>query len=443
MELGTHALIHSPSLWALTILLVYTVMIFKGVRLLPACVIACIYGAVLCGLSPAVVAKMIYNGLGSFLGLIGLIIMLGSGLGEIMSRTGVSQTIVVWISDKIGVNNEKKGILALIICSTVICGLLGTLAGGNAVIAPILIPIVAAVGITPSTVGPVFQAAGETGLIWGPLSPPVITLMAVTGLSYWEMMKWAALPFGLIWLVVIYFVALKIQKRTKDWDSYKDIDINQVNTFSPTKAHKKSTGAFLAAFVCAIIYAFITKQKTTFVPVIMIFVALITGLSCKMHLNDIFKGIAAGMGRMAELFLAFVFLDVFIAMIQLGGGFTALSNVLMGLLEAGGRPLLLMVGSFVGAFGVEGAAVAQIKITHELFLPAVKSMALPMEMWAIGLIAASRITTSIYPTGNMVSQMGIARSDNLKAMLMGGWAVSMAALIYIAFWAFIGEKIFF
>lgn len=80
--------------------------------------------------------------------------------------------------------------------------------------------------------------------------------------------------------------------------------------------------------------------------------------------------------------------------------------------------------------------------THELFEPAIKAMQLPMEMWAIGLIAASRITTSIYPTANMASQMGIARSKNLKAMLIGGWSVSLAALLYIVFWAFLGEKIF-
>ena len=62
------------------------------------------------------------------------------------------------------------------ICSLVIVALLGTLAGGNAIIAPIIIPIVAAVGITPSTVGVIFQAMGETGLIWGPFTPPVIGL---------------------------------------------------------------------------------------------------------------------------------------------------------------------------------------------------------------------------------------------------------------------------
>lgn len=443
MELGTHALIHAPSLWALTILLLYLVMIFRGYRLLPSCVAACILGAVLCGLSPAVVAKMISKGLGSFLGLIGLIIMLGSGLGEVMSRTGVSQSIVVWITNKIGVNSEKKGIVALIICSTVICGLLGTLAGGNAVIAPIIIPIVAAVGITPSTVGAVFQSAGETGLIWGPLTPPVVALMSVTGLSYWQMMKWAALPFGIIWLVVIFFAALKIQKMTKSWDSYKGIDADDVKAFIPTDMQKRTTLVFLLVFIASIVYALATKQKTTFVPVIMIFVALVTGLVGRMHMNDIFKGMASGMGRMSELFLAFIFLDVFINMIQLGGGFKALSVVLLKMLKYGGRPMLLMVGSFVGAFGVDGAAVAQIQITHELFYPAVKAMGLPMEMWAIGLIAASRITTSVYPTGNMVSQMGIAESDNLKAMLIGGWSVSIAALVYIMFWAFIGEKLFF
>lgn len=256
-------------------------------------------------------------------------------------------------------------------------------------------------------------------------------------------MKWAALPFGLIWLMVIYFTALKIQKNTEDWDKYEDIDVDKLAIFEPTPENKRTTLIFVIGFLAAIAYGIYAKQKTDYVPVVMLFMALLTGLSARLKLDETIEALVKGMGHMAGMFLLFILLDPLLGLIQIGGGFAALSQVLLGLLDKGGRVLLMLVGTFVGAFGVDGAAVAQIQITHELFAPAVKAMELPMEMWAIGLIAASRITTSVYPTANMVSQMGIARSKNLKAMLIGGWAVSLAALLYIIFWAFIGEKIFF
>lgn len=441
--MGNFALIQSPSLWALLPLIVYLIFVFRGYRPLTAVIAGLVVGVILTGQTPGSFAKLISDATGSFLGLIGLIIMLGSGLGVVMTKSGVSQTIVRWIVERIGVNTKKKAILAIIVSSTVICALLGTLAGGNAIIAPIIIPLVSAVGITPSTVGAVFQSAGETGLIWGPFTPPAVTLMAVTGLSYWEMMKWAALPFGIIWLVVIYFVAQKIQKDTESWDKYEDIDPEEMKVFVPTERHKRSTAVFLIGFAIAITYGIATKQGTSYVPLVMLVLSFITGFSSGMKLNDIVTAVAEGMGKMAEMFLLFIMLQPLIDIITIGGGFEALSKVLMGLLDKGGRPLLMLAGTFVGAFGIEGAAVAQITITHELFQPAIEAMQLPMEMWAIGLIAASRITTSIYPTANMASQMGIARSKNLKAMLIGGWAVSLTALVYIAIWAFLGEKIFF
>jgi len=439
--MGEHALITGPSLWALLPLLVYTVLVFRGAKTITATLAGVVVGFLLTGQTPASFSGMMRESLGSFLALIGLIIMLGGGLGAVLSETRVSHTIVHWIVEKVGVDNEKKGILALMFSSTIICALLGTLAGGNAMLAPIIIPIVASVGITPSTVGAVFQSSGETGLIWGPFTPPVIALMGVTGLTYWEMMKWAALPFGIIWLVVIYFVALKIQKDTKSWDKYEDVEPMKVQ--KPSAQEKRTTVVFVITFIALIAYGMITKQRTNYVPFVMITLALVTGIAGKIKFEKTLSTLTFGMGSMVSMFLLFIMFDLFIDMITLGDGFGALSEILLGLIENTGRIGLMLVGSFVGAFGVEGAAVAQINITHEMFAPAIKVMKLPMIMWAIALIAASRITSSVYPTANMVGQMGLARSKNLKAMLFAGWSVSAAALIYIVFWSFLGEKLFF
>ena len=65
--------------------------------------------------------------------------------------------------------------------TTLLVSLLGTLAGSNAIIAPILIPIVASVGLTPSTLGVILHGAGATGLYVGPFVPPVVTITGLTG----------------------------------------------------------------------------------------------------------------------------------------------------------------------------------------------------------------------------------------------------------------------
>lgn len=81
--------------------------------------------------------------MGSFLVLVGLIIMLGSGLGAVFKKTGVEENTVNIMMTKIGVNTKKKAIFATMITPVVLVNLLGTLAGAIAVIAPIIIPLVA------------------------------------------------------------------------------------------------------------------------------------------------------------------------------------------------------------------------------------------------------------------------------------------------------------
>ncbi len=440
--MGQYAIISEQSIWALLPLVVYLVLVFMGKKMLSATLAAIAVGCILTGQTPGSISNLFASSTGTFLSIIGFIIMLGSGLGEIMAKSGISNTIVRWIITKIGVNSEKKGILAVILTSTVICALLGTLAGGNAVIAPIIIPVVASVGLTPSTVGAIFQSAGETGLIWGPFTGPVVALLSVTGLSYGKMMLWAAIPFGLIWLVVIYFAALRIQKKTKGIEEYDLSEFGEHDT-EISLEHKRITAIFMISFIVLVGYGIIKGLGTNYAIFVMLSLAIIIAIVSKMGIGKGFDVFCEGMAKMVSMYLLFVFLNVMLELIDLGGGFEALGEHLMVLVDKGGRSLVPIIGSFVGAFGISGTAVAEIHITHELFAPAVAAYNIPMEIWAIALIAASRITTSIYPTANMVGQMGIARSNNLKWMLFGGWAVSMTALLYIVIWSFVGLRFFF
>ena len=95
------------------------------------------------------------------------------------------------------------------------------------------------------------------------------------------------------------------------------------------------------------------------------------------------------------------------------------------------------------SFGINGGAVAQLQVTHDLFASALETAKVPMEVWALALICGSRVTTSIYPGSNMIAPMGLARSESLKAMLFGGWAVSMTSILFIIIWSLVGMPLFF
>lgn len=52
-----------------------------------------------------------------------------------------------------------------------------------------------------------------------------------------------------------------------------------------------------------------------------------------------------------------------------------------------------------------------------MFIDLVTSVGLPMVVWAIAILAATRITGSLYPTANLAGQLGIARCNNMKEVL--------------------------
>ena len=143
---GVLNMLEYPSIWGLLPLIVYIVLSFTRFNQLVAVSASVLLGAVMSGQTVLSTARAIQGGLGSFLTYVGLIILLGAGLGEVLNRTGVVKNLVYLVTKKMGVNSPQKAILTTMISSVLLVSLLGTLAGANAIIAPILIPIVAAVG---------------------------------------------------------------------------------------------------------------------------------------------------------------------------------------------------------------------------------------------------------------------------------------------------------
>ena len=66
------------------------------------------------------------------------------------------------------------------------------------------------------------------------------------------------------------------------------------------------------------------------------------------------------------------------------------------------------------------SVVAQEKVIHDMFLPLVNQLNFLHAFMGDCALVGSQITFFAYPTGDMVGQMGLARSTDLKSMIKTG-----------------------
>lgn len=442
MEIGPNALIDAPSLWGLLPLLVYIVLIFMNQSNLFATMVGIIVGAILIGHDLGMLANDFATSLGSFVATIGFIIMLGAALGKLMNESGITETLVYWIVRGLKVNEQNKGRLALMIISIIICGLLGTLGGGNAIIAPIVIPVLANIGLTPTTSALILKNAGEVGLFWGPLTGVTLATLELTNMSYGEYMLVAGLPFGLIWLAGTWIASIYVQKKTvgkEEYDLAESVDFESI-TVKPEE--RNATIAFIVSFLALVIFGVMTEQGTNYAIIVMVILMIIVAIFGRIKPKVAEEKIVEGFASMADLFLVFVTIDVLLEMVTAAGGFEALSQWLQSTFTNISAAAVMLISSVVGGLGIEAAAVAELQIITDMFMPMVESSGLPLQMFAISLLSATRLTGSIYPTSNMIGQMGIAHSSNTKLMLQGNWISIVPLVICIIIWAFIGTSFF-
>lgn len=204
-----------PAILGLLPLVLYIILMLRGKDMNVSVLICVVLGAILTKQTPLDFAETLKGSLSSFLSLIGFIIVLGAGLGEVLTKTNVAQNIVYTVVNRFNIKSQKAAIIVSMVISTLLVSMLGTLSGANAIIAPILIPIVASLGITPNTLGVILHGAGATGLYIGPFVPPVVTIMGLTGLSYTQYMKTAGIPLAIIVWGSTLFMAMRTQKLTE------------------------------------------------------------------------------------------------------------------------------------------------------------------------------------------------------------------------------------
>lgn len=421
-----------PPILGLLPLIIYIILSFREKSNPVVNVAICVLvGAIIVKQPIFQLGAVIANAMGSFLALIGFIIILGSGLGAVLNKAGVAENLVHLLMDKIGINTERKAIIGTMVTSALLVTLLGTMAGANAIIAPIVIPLIATIGITPSTLGLIFQGAGQTGLFLGPFSPPMVTLMELTGLSYGKILLYAGLPVSICMWVVTYFMAKRVQKKTFGKYSFDIVDKDINKEYVATTQTKRASAAFLITFLLLVIYGISTKGGASYAVLIMITVAIVTGIAGGLKIGDIVDTFLGGMTKLIWLFVMFILFEPFLVFVEQSGAFDALFDLLKPLISNSGQGIFALVTSIIGIFGISGAAVAQSILMEGLFGAMARELGVHMGLWAAVLLIGSQITSFAYPGGDMLGAMGLAQSKDIKSMLKLGYAIIAVLLVLV------------
>lgn len=424
------------SLFALSSLLVivlYAILVFRNVEPLAATAICVGVGFLFNLSSPIEMAKTLEGSLSSFLALVGFIIMLGRGLGEVLHETKVSHTLVYKIIYGIGVNTQRKVKIGIVFSSIVIVAVLGTLAGGLAIIAPILRPVAAKVKLSRPSFAVLMQASGEEALILGPFAPPVVALLGVTGISYPTMLLHASIPIACVTVITTWLMAGKLQKMYPD----EVFEEENIEAFVPSKKNNLVTFYFIFAFIGCVIGGMLFQAKTSFVIFVMLFLAISTGLLGGISFSKILDLVVEGMKKNFQIFFIFLLLDPFLNLVEQAGGFKAFTDLITPLANFGGSHMLAVIVGVTGAFGMPAASAAVIKMLYSMFNASATHLGLSITTFAFSMLLATRITNFAYPGANMFATMGFAESKNIKAMIFNGLTVTLVQVVFLIIYSVI------
>ncbi len=441
MKLGSWALIDPPSLIALIPIFVLIAMILRGKNIISAAFVGIVLGMLLTGLGADAMGSLFYKSLGSPTVLIGFIAMLGAGLGALMTEVRVTHTLVLWIVRGIGVNTKARGKLGLMVSSLSVCGMLGTMVGGNSVIAPIMLPMLGSLGVTPTVAAVLMKISGEIGLVLGPLTGVALLTMEMTKLSYMQYLSAVALPFSIVFLAGTWYGALRAQRRTEGKEAYTlDEDVKNLDQMVIHPKERNATIAFLLAFLGLVVFGIMTRQKTHYAVIVMLALMIVVSIMGRIDIDRAVKVLSRGLSTQAFMVVMFLLYEVLLQLVTLGGGFKALAGLMSG--HGGGSPTITMLtAAAVSIFGISMAAVPKLRVVTEMFGATALAAGVPMSIFAMVLVASTRITSSLYPASNFAASLGIAQCNNPKEALQACWVACAAGIVAVFAWIIIGVRV--
>lgn len=231
------------------------------------------------------------------------------------------------------------------------------------------------------------------------------------------------MPVAGITLVTGFFMARWIQRHTDQ--EYTAQDAAEAEEPENTASGRRSAVAFITVLLVLAVFGVVMKAGYTYALVVMVVATAVTGLAGGRQPQAILQWVYQGASRLIWLFMLFWMLDPMLTLIEKTGAFQAIFNALKPVMPHLGPVAFLLMIVLVGyVHAVPGAAVAQVVLINKLFGPVGAALGVPPAAWAVSLLGTSQIDQlGPYPTADMVGQMGLARSRDLRMMLFNGWAI--------------------
>jgi hypothetical protein len=205
------------------------------------------------------------------------------------------------------------------------------------------------------------------------------------------------------------------------------------DTLEAARAPRAATVAFLVTLLAGVVYATITEAGTNFPLLALPVLGVVTGLAGRLPARDIAENMYRGGAKLISILLLFWLLAALFELIDKLAPFKVI-------LDAIGPELATVSGfgvaialALLGWVGVPGATAAQVVLLDKVFGTLAASAGVGPAAWVVVLLFASKADTyGPFPNANMVGAMGLARSSNLKNMMITGWLMLVPACIMYA-----------
>jgi len=432
--------VDGATLWGLLPIGIYGALAIFGMDVMVATVVSVASAMLILLPAPTGAADILGESIGDQVTMIGLIIMLGAGLAEVMRVTGVAGQIVRSVMRVAGDKSQLAFILGTMVSCLILVAALGTLAGALAVAAPLLLPMAAKKGFTRSATASMIFIGGCAGLAIAPFAGSNVAIMSAAEVGYLQYLLVGGGPLAILSLVMGLVVVPWMQRRTCHGDDfYNEHDLGLDEEDAPHQ--RRATAVFMVGLLTSIVYAAVTSAGITFPLLALPVIAILTGLAGGLTAEETGKAIYRGAGALIHIFLLFWLLAVMFVTIDLIDPFSiVVASYGDSFQNLGPFPFAIAIALF-GWVGVPGAAAAEVVLLNQIFGDMAATIGVSVSSWVIVLLWASKADTyGPFPNANMMGAMGLSRSFSLKNMLITGWALLIPASVMYTIIMFIETR---
>ena len=433
------------TLWGFLPIGLYGVLAALGMPIVRATLVAVASGLLILLPGPAMAGEMAREAATDQVTVIGVAILFGGALAEILRATGAATTIVSTTLRGSDTTNTTSVAAAIMVTCCVLVIALGTLAGALAVAVPVLLPVAARAGLTRSATASAVFIGGCAGFGVAPFAGGTIAVMQAADVGYV-----GYLLRGGIWLPVVSFavgllIVPWIQRRTRDSDdTYPAEELGAVPHEVDAAAQRRARRAAVAFTVTLVVVLAVATVFTVGVvlPLVALpLLAVVTAVAGGMRPAEFVRGIGRGASSLAWLFFLFLLLAVLFTEIARINPFRVVLGSYGDDIGHLTPFLLAMTIAVIGWVGIPGATGAQVVLVDRVFGDLADAAGIGAAVWVVVLLFSSKADTyGPLPNPTMVGVMGLCRSANLRTIFLTAWAVLVPIVVVYTLLIVIGTR---